>query len=83
MIDANKLGVTLGFAVGRVRHERSLSQEHLASAAGLHRTSISLIERGRKSPTVHTLTCIANALGIEPSELLRMAEAKAKTKPEA
>jgi transcriptional regulator with XRE-family HTH domain len=83
MIEAEKLGPTLGLVIGLLRQERSLSQEHLAHAAGLHRTSISLIERGCKSPTVNTLACIANALGIEPSKLLKMAEAKATIESEA
>lgn len=50
------------------------SQEALAFEAGLHRTYISLIERGKKSPTLAVIVRLANALGIKPSELLRRVE---------
>lgn len=42
-------------------------------AADLHPTYISVVERGLKSPTLFTLTKLANALGRRPSELLAAA----------
>jgi transcriptional regulator with XRE-family HTH domain len=44
----------------RVKH--GLSQEELAHQSGLHRTYISQIERGLKSPTLATIYAIASAL---------------------
>lgn len=61
----------------RIRRKRlaaGLSQEELAYRAGLHRTYISLVERGKKSPTIDSLEQIASALGIEPAELLMPAD---------
>jgi transcriptional regulator with XRE-family HTH domain len=59
-----------------VRREKGLSQESLASEAGLHRTHIGLVERGKRSPTVKTLLVIAGALGLSGSALFdRFADA--------
>lgn len=56
----------------RVREERlqnGLSQEELASRAGVHRTYIGMIERGEKNITLVNIEKIADALAIEISEL--------------
>jgi transcriptional regulator with XRE-family HTH domain len=58
----------------KARIENGLSQEELADLAGLHRTYISQIERGLKSPSLRSLEQIANGLGIALSELLRRLE---------
>jgi transcriptional regulator with XRE-family HTH domain len=52
------------------RKQAGLSQEALAAASQLHRTELSLIERGERDPRVSTLVRIAHGLGIEPCELL-------------
>jgi transcriptional regulator with XRE-family HTH domain len=44
------------------RVKRGLSQEELAHESGLHRTYVSQIERGLKSPTLATIYAIASAL---------------------
>ena len=60
-----------------LRKERGLSQETLAERAGLHRNSISLIERGESQPTVDTLFRLADGLGISAVELVeRISSAK-------
>ncbi|MHB8550710.1 MAG: helix-turn-helix domain-containing protein [Acidiferrobacterales bacterium] len=56
------------------RTEKGLSQEALADRAGLHRTYISQIERGLKSPSLKSLEQIANALGLPLSSLLKRLE---------
>jgi transcriptional regulator with XRE-family HTH domain len=63
----------LGDAIRIRREELKLSQEKLAFECDLHRTYISQLERGLKSPTVRTLSLIAEALKITSDELLRMA----------
>lgn len=47
------------------RRRCNLSQRALASASGLSRNTLSLLERGRTSPTVSTLQKLAVALDIE------------------
>ncbi len=57
-----------------LRLEKGISQEYLAELAGLHRTYISQIERGIKSPSLKSIEQIAKALDIKPSELIRLME---------
>jgi transcriptional regulator with XRE-family HTH domain len=57
-----------------IRQEKGLSQEALADRAGLHRTYISQVERGLKSPSLRSLEQIAQALGVPASALLRRME---------
>lgn len=55
----------------KVRSERtklSLSQEELASRAGVHRTYIGMIERGEKNITLENIEKIAKALKINISD---------------
>ena len=54
--------VSFGKAVKAARHEVGLSQEALAYEAGIHRTYISDIERGRRNPSLTTMIRIAEAL---------------------
>ncbi len=58
------------FLLRALRLDRDISQVALAEAAGLHRTYISLIERGQRGPKLETLVALARALGMTPSELL-------------
>lgn len=57
-----------------MRHERGLSQEQLAFEGGLHRTYISLLERGLRSPNLSTVSRLAEVLGVTPSERVARAE---------
>jgi transcriptional regulator with XRE-family HTH domain len=59
-----------GQRVRTLRTERGLSQEALADAARLHRTHISLIERGERAVRLETVAALAVALGVQPSELM-------------
>lgn len=58
----------------RLREEKKLSQDEFAHRAEVHRTYISQLERGLKSPTLDTLTLICGVLEIRLSELLRLVE---------
>lgn len=70
-----------GCALRKLRGERALSQEQLADKSGLHRTYISLLERGEKSPTLTTIVRLAAALGIEPHHLVLEAERNMRGDP--
>jgi len=54
----------------QLRRDRGLSQEELGFASGYHRTYISLLERGLKSPSLRTIFELAKALKVEPSEVI-------------
>ena len=49
----------------KYRHESGLSQEAFANKAGLHRTYISALERGKRSVALDNIEKIADALGID------------------
>lgn len=53
-----------GERVREERHKLGLSQEELASRAGVHRTYIGMIERAEKNITLENIEKIAKALGI-------------------
>lgn len=72
------VATTVDEAFGRVlrelREQRGLSQEALSFACDRHRTYISLLERGKNSPSMRTLWVLAAALEVRPSEIVRRAE---------
>ncbi len=66
------------------RKAQGLTYEDLADKAGVHRTTIGLLERNERTPMVHIAIQLADALGMKLSEILARAEAIAGGKiPEA
>jgi len=65
-----KLERSYGRNLRRIRKERGYSQEELAFRAEVHRTEISLLERGRRDPGVNMTLRLAGALGVDAAELL-------------
>jgi transcriptional regulator with XRE-family HTH domain len=63
--------VRVGLNVQQARRERGLSQEELAHRAAVHQTYLSGVERGTRNPTVVVLDRIAQALDLDPVDLLR------------
>ncbi|MCA1049383.1 helix-turn-helix transcriptional regulator [Priestia aryabhattai] len=60
-----------GIVIKKYRLERSISQENLAFGAGLDRTFISLLERGKRKPTINTLFAISRALEVMPHKIIK------------
>lgn len=56
------------------RREIGISQEELAHESGLHRTYVSQLERGLKSPSLDAIAALAKALRQQPHELIKAAE---------
>jgi transcriptional regulator with XRE-family HTH domain len=52
------------------RKRAGLSQEDLAFKAGLHRTEVSLIERGEREPRLETILKLSRGLEILPATLI-------------
>lgn len=61
---------SIGQKISTYRKAQKLSLEDVASVTGLHRTSIGLIERGEREPTVATLSGIARGLGVSIFDLI-------------
>ncbi len=60
----------LGQNVRRLREAKGWSQEDYADRAGIHRTYVSDIERGRRNPTVTVVEKLAKALAVTAGQLL-------------
>src|SRR3712207_5613214 len=62
-------GSTFGERLRRLREAAGLTQEELASRAGLTAKAVSALERGeRKRPYPHTVRSLADALGLPEEE---------------
>jgi len=58
----------------KIREERlrqNLSQEKLATKAGVHRTYIGMIERAEKNITLENIERIAKALGLNLNDVFK------------
>jgi transcriptional regulator with XRE-family HTH domain len=64
----------LGEELRRAREAAGLTQERLAFRAGLSRPYISQLERDLKSPTLHALFRVCEALGVRASEIVARIE---------
>jgi transcriptional regulator with XRE-family HTH domain len=60
----------VGTRLRALRQERSITQQGLAEAVGMTRTSLTNIEQGRQKLLLHTLVDLATALQVLPAELL-------------
>jgi transcriptional regulator with XRE-family HTH domain len=65
-----------GQEIKEAREGMGLSQEALAFEAEIHRTYVSLIERGLKSPTLTVIVRLGRALNVKPSQLIRRTETR-------
>lgn len=70
---------SLGLIISEIRKELGLSLEDIAKKTDLHRTTIGLIEREEREPTVTTASKIAEALNTTLPELLLLQESVEKT----
>jgi len=60
-----------GVKLRQLRRERALSQQELAERAGTTQETISRLERGHTAARGRTLRKLAEALGVEPRELMK------------
>jgi transcriptional regulator with XRE-family HTH domain len=67
-----------GAVIARIRLDAGFSQEELADVCGVHRTYISQIERGLKSPTLKVIFRLGSSLKTPPSEILCEVEKRAR-----
>lgn len=57
-----------------LRLKKGLSQEAFAFEVGIHRTYVSQLERGLKSPSLRTIQKIALVLGVSITDLMILVE---------
>lgn len=63
-----------GAVVRRLREAAEVSQEALAESAGLHRTYISMLERGVRMPSILVARQVAEALDTTMGALLTLVD---------
>lgn len=69
-LEDGSLEKLFGKALQKLRKEKGLSQEKLSFESGVHRTYISLLERGKRCPSLKTIFQLSKALAVEPADLL-------------
>lgn len=52
-----------------LRTERNLTQEQLASLAGISRVTLALIENGKTNPDGKTIAALVQALGVPANQI--------------
>lgn len=75
--------LTEGFAAAlrQARIEAKLTQEQLAHVSGLHPVYVSMLERGKASPSLAVVERLANTLGTRAHRLVKAAEDSAPRRP--
>lgn len=71
VLNSEAMSVDVGGRLRELRQERNLSMRALARASGLSANALSMIERGRTSPSVSTLYKLADAMGIPITAFFR------------
>lgn len=69
-----ELQIVVGRNIRRLRRQRGLSQEDLATELGVHRTYMGGVERGERNLTLRSLERLAERLGVHPVSLLEDAD---------
>ena len=59
-----------GARLRQVRGQNQLSQEKLAELAGVHRTFVSMVERGKRNVTIATVEKLAKGLKCRMADLM-------------
>ena len=62
--------------IKKMREKKELTREELANKAGVHKTTIGLLERHKRIPTIQVAMQIANALETTLSAMMKKAEKK-------
>lgn len=71
----------LGDRLREARKQAKLSQEELAHLSGLHRTYISLVERGGRNISVLNLLSITGVLGVDAGDIVTGLTREPRIKP--
>lgn len=72
------VSVDVGNRLRQLREARNISMRTLATMSGLSANALSMIERGKTSPSVSTLYRISGALGVPVTDFFNPEEARKK-----
>lgn len=62
--------MVIGENIKKLRKDKGLTQQKLATQSNISRSYLADVENNRYNPSIDTLRSIANALGVQVSELL-------------
>ena len=68
VFEKEALSVDVGQRLRQLREEQNISMRGLATKSGLSANALSMIERGKTSPSVSTLYKLSEALGVPITE---------------
>ena len=63
-----------GTKLRKLRRERALSQQDIERGTGISQATLSDLEQGKRGARASTLRKLAEALGVEPRELMKVEE---------
>jgi transcriptional regulator with XRE-family HTH domain len=63
--------VYIGDRLRELREQRAMTQRELARAAGISPNTVAVLERSKAQPNMSTVRKLAQALGVDPSELVK------------
>ena len=69
-----ELPEAFGAVLSRYRKRQGWSQMTLAMKAGLHLNAVSNLERGKRSPNLHTILVLSRALEVPAAKLIAAVE---------
>ncbi|HEY3300613.1 MAG TPA: helix-turn-helix transcriptional regulator [Methylophilaceae bacterium] len=69
-----ELQKALGLAIKDIRNSKGLSQEYFSDISS--RTYLSVLENGKKKPSVEKIDTLAKAMGVHPLTILTLAYLK-------
>ena len=69
----------IGTRIRQLRIDRDQTLQTLADATGLSASLLSLVERGKTSPSIGTLVAVSHALGVHMSDLVTPEAAEVRT----
>ena len=75
-VDIAAVQKRLGRVIRRRREAADLSQEDLAFQAGVHRTYVSMLERGTGNPSLAVIVRLANVLDASLTSLMQEVESR-------
>ncbi len=61
----------INFVLRQIREQKGISQDKLSDLAGLDRTYVSLVECGKRNPSLETIDKITRALDVKTWEVLK------------
>ncbi|MCL2122798.1 MAG: helix-turn-helix domain-containing protein [Desulfovibrionaceae bacterium] len=74
MRDYAKISHAFGLALRMARQQCGIPQDKLAELANIDKSYVSLLEQGKRQPSITILFQLSDALNVSPTDLISMFE---------